>query len=273
MSSSRRFVLTSLDDWGLDRWSDEAVLCASELATNAVLHSRTSFTLALRPIPGGVRIDVQDYRPDRLPVPVPEQLEPLSSGTTGRGLKLVAGVASRWGYFTTGVAKTVWVELTGDRPARPPEARVELATRPPGVVAPPVRFVDVPVAAAIASGFQIDDLVRELQLAPERLSTGDRESFLSLLERSAPLRLTGRQEAFRAAGQGRDRYTLEVPVAEEEMEAMNELRRFLGRLADGEQLEAGKVDPEVAAMRAWLYEEVAAQHRGQSPTPFRSAAS
>jgi hypothetical protein len=182
---------------------------------------------------------------------------------------MVAGLATRWGYFTTDVAKTVWVELTDARPTGPVEPLVELALRPSGQDAPTVVFVDVPVAAAVASGFQVDDLVRELQLSPDRLSEEEQAVFQALLESSAPLRLIGRQEAFRAAGQGRDHFTLELAVAAEEMEAVGRLSEFLGRLTTGSLLEAGKVDPEVTAMRAWLSHEVLAQHRGLPPTPFR----
>ncbi|HET6965458.1 MAG TPA: ATP-binding protein [Acidimicrobiales bacterium] len=271
VSSARRLVGVSLDEWGLTRLCDEAVLCTSEMATNSVLHARTAFTLALRPIPGGLRIDVQDDRPDRLPLTLPDQLEPLSSGTTGRGLRLIAGVATRWGYYTTDLAKTVWVELTDARPTEPVDPLVELAVRPPDRDAPQFVFVDVPVSAAVASGFQVDDLVRELQLSPERLSEEEQKLFVSLLEASAPLRLMGRQEALRAAGQGRDRFTLELAVSAEEMEAVRLLTEFLGQLATGSRLEAGRVDPEVTAMRAWLFEEAVAQHHGRAPTPFRFA--
>jgi hypothetical protein len=75
-----------------------------------------------------------------------------------------------------------------------------------------VRLVDLPVRAAVASGVQIDDLVRELQLEPERMNTADRAVFYRLLERSAAPRLIGRQEAFRAAGQGLRQYTFELTV-------------------------------------------------------------
>lgn len=269
VSSARHLVVTSLAEWGLDRLADEAVLCASELATNAVLHSRTPFTLALRTIPGGVRIDVHDGRPDRLPVPLPGRLDPLSSGATGRGLRLVAGMATRWGYFTTDLGKTVWAELAGARQGGPVEPLVELAVRPPGHSAPPVLFIDVPVAAAMASGFQVDDVVRELQLSPGSLSEEDRVTFHALLERSARLRLIGRQEAFRAAGQGRSTFTIELDVSERDVAAVGELVQFLGRLTGGTLLQAAPVDPEVTAMRAWLTGEVLAQHRGLPPTPFR----
>jgi hypothetical protein len=44
----RHFVVDALDRWGLERLSDDAALCAAELATNAILHCRRPFTVAVR---------------------------------------------------------------------------------------------------------------------------------------------------------------------------------------------------------------------------------
>jgi hypothetical protein len=267
-SRARRFVVATLSGHGLDRFCDDAALCAAELATNAILHSRTPFTVAVRPISAGVRIDVQDDRPDRLPVEIPDDLPPLASGTTGRGLRLVSAMSTRWGYFTTDVAKTVWVELGDHRHEGSTPALVEVAARPAPVAGRSVRLVDLPVGAAVASGVQIDDLVREVQLQPERIGPEERIQFHSLLERSAAPRLIGRQEAFRAAGRGLDRYTLELTVSADELAAVGELVGFLSLLARTSDLEAGLIPPDVEAMRAWLPEEVAAQYEGREPTPF-----
>ena len=271
-AETRRFVVETLERWGLGRFREETALCAAELATNAILRCRTPFTVAVRPIPAGVRVDVQDDRPDRLPVQTPADLDPLASGTTGRGLTLVSAMATRWGYFTTDVAKTVWVELTEHGHEGFTPALVELAVRPAIEGGRTVRLVDLPVRTAIASGVQIDDLVRELQLQPERISPADRAVFYRLLERSAAPRLIGRQEAFRAAGRGLDRYTLELAVSADELSAVGELTDFLQSLADRSDLEAGAVPAEVEAMRAWLPGEVAAQYQGRAPSPFPDAA-
>ncbi len=269
---ARRFVIDTVDGWGRSALGDEAALCAAELASNAILHCRTPFTVAVRPTPAGVRIDVHDDRPDRLPVPLPAGADPLASGTTGRGLRLVAAMAARWGYFTTDVAKTVWVELSERASGALAEPVVELAARPPAATGRPVRLVDLPVGAAIASGVQVDDLVRELQLQPGRIAPDEQEALYRLLERSAAPRLIGRQEAFRAAGRGQDRYTLELAVSGDEIAAVGELTVFLERLGRDTDLEAGQIPPEVEAMRAWIPGEVAAQYRGRAPSPFPGAA-
>jgi hypothetical protein len=267
-AAARRFVAEHLDSWGLVRFQDEAAVCAAELASNAILHCRTPFTVAVRPVPAGVRIDVQDDQPGLLPSPVPVDLDPLASGTTGRGLMLVSAMSSRWGYFTTELAKTVWVELTDQQSGAPNGPLVELTARPPDRNSRRVRLVDLPVRAAVASGVQIDDVVRELQLAPDRMGAVDRQIFHRLLERSAAPRLIGRQGAFRASAQGLERYTLELDVSPDDVIAVSELMEFLQRLAVESNLDAVKVPPEVEAMREWLPGEVMAQFQGRTPSPF-----
>lgn len=270
-SLARRFVADRLEMWGLRRLRDDAVLCAAELATNAILHCRSPFTVAVRPIAVGVRIDVQDDRPDRLPIPLPVALDPLASGSTGRGLRLVAALSSRWGYFTTDVAKTVWVELVGDsHPREIPAPVIELAARPSEDPGRPVRLVGLPVMAAIASGIQIDDLVREVQLDPGRIQPGELANFYGLLERSARPRLIGRQTAFDAASEGLEHYSLELAVTAEELRAVSELVTFLEEIAHWSDLDSGKVSADVDAMRAWLPGELAAQFAGRPPSPFPS---
>ncbi len=267
-AAARRLVADALDAWGLGRFDDDAAVCTSELAANAILHSRSTFTVAVHPIAGGVRIDVQDDRPDLLPVAVPDELDPLEIGTTGRGLKLVAALGARWGYFTTHVAKTVWVELADWAQPGPAEPVVQLIRRARPAGAPEVRIVDLPVRAAIATGRQVDDMVRRLQLDPSHLSEAERATFYQLLDRSAAPRLIGRQEAFRAAGAGQDHYTFVLAVTVAEHAALGKLVRLLGEWSARWPDDAEPVAPEVTAMRMWLPGEVAAQLWGPRPHPL-----
>ena len=90
---ARSFVRTSLEAVGLDACADDAGLLVSELAANAVLHARTPFAVHLRPtLEGGVRVEVHD----RSPLP-PVHTAHSASATSGRGLDLVATMATRWG--------------------------------------------------------------------------------------------------------------------------------------------------------------------------------
>lgn len=83
--------------------ADEAVLIASELATNAVIHARTPFSVTVRP-GQPIRLEVTDGSTD-IPLPVE------SFATHGLGLHVVSYLARRWGVRTHAHGKTVWVEI------------------------------------------------------------------------------------------------------------------------------------------------------------------
>ena len=90
---ARSFVRAQLEAIGLGQCADDAGLMVSELAANAVLHARTPFTIHLRPtLEGGARVEVHDHSP--LP---PVHTAPSASAMSGRGLDLVASMATRWG--------------------------------------------------------------------------------------------------------------------------------------------------------------------------------
>ncbi|MFP3991759.1 ATP-binding protein [Streptomyces sp. E11-3] len=111
---------------GLDEPLAEAVvLIISELVTNAVVHTGSPAVLSLRlpEVPeecaGTVRVEVADIssRPPR-----PRHAD--SDATHGRGLELVDGLASRWGWHPEGAGKRIWCEV--DR-GEPSAGRVEPA--------------------------------------------------------------------------------------------------------------------------------------------------
>ncbi|HVA73254.1 MAG TPA: hypothetical protein VNF71_01645, partial [Acidimicrobiales bacterium] len=187
----------------------------------------------------------------------------------GRGLRMVASMAARWGYFTTEAAKTVWVELQDGQGYEPVAPLIEVAKRAPRPDGRRLRFIGVPVKAAVASGVQIDDLVRELQMQPELLTTDESKVFYELLELSAPARLVGRHLAFRAASEALDRFDVELVATIEEVGAVAEIGRFLDNLDGRSVVESGHVAPEVTAMRAWLSAEARAQLlEGTEPQPY-----
>ena len=67
-SQARRFVVDRVHRWNRDHLSYAAALCATELATNAVLHSREPFILTVRTAGEGVRIEVLDRSPEQIPI-------------------------------------------------------------------------------------------------------------------------------------------------------------------------------------------------------------
>ncbi len=89
--------------------ADDAVLCLSELATNASVHSRSrqpggSYSIRTAAGPAVVRVEVTD------------QGGPWhgSDGDScrGRGLAVVAALASSWGVTGGSAGRTVWCEFT-----------------------------------------------------------------------------------------------------------------------------------------------------------------
>jgi anti-sigma regulatory factor (Ser/Thr protein kinase) len=85
---------------------DDAQLLVSELATNAVLHARSAFSVVARAEESGIRVSVRDASP------VTPKLRDLSAtAPSGRGLHLVAALSADWGVEVTADGKTVWAEL------------------------------------------------------------------------------------------------------------------------------------------------------------------
>jgi anti-sigma regulatory factor (Ser/Thr protein kinase) len=90
---------------------DSALLCTSELVTNAIVHGRSDVRLNVLVDAARLRIEVGDDN-SRQPA-----LQPVDDGALdGRGLFIVDLLASRWGVRDDAIGKVVWFEL-GD-PAR-----------------------------------------------------------------------------------------------------------------------------------------------------------
>ncbi|MFJ4772446.1 ATP-binding protein [Streptomyces uncialis] len=86
----------------------DAAQIASELATNAVLHTGArTFCFKIERLPGRVRISAEDSALGLLPAP--RAADDCSLG--GRGLHLVDALCARWGYELHPRSKTVWAEL------------------------------------------------------------------------------------------------------------------------------------------------------------------
>ena len=104
---ARAFVRRTLSEWGLEALVDTAALVVSELATNAVLHARSPFVVRLRlDAGGGFSLEVIDGSARR-----PARRAAADSATTGRGLSIVAQLASAWGVEQREEGKAVWARL------------------------------------------------------------------------------------------------------------------------------------------------------------------
>jgi anti-sigma regulatory factor (Ser/Thr protein kinase) len=104
---ARRLVLSALAEWGCSpSLMQDAAVVVSELATNAVLHAGSSFSLSVTLEHSLLRIAVHDARPLSITV----RDGGLSPQPT-HGLGLVEALSLRWGAEGTAQGKAVWAEL------------------------------------------------------------------------------------------------------------------------------------------------------------------
>jgi anti-sigma regulatory factor (Ser/Thr protein kinase) len=105
---ARRFVVAALRRWGLDdALVGEAALVLSELATNAVLHAGSPFSIAVTSRESRLRISVQDTCPRR---PVEDSGGSLLA-RFGHGLGIIDELCIDWGVEDVRGGKIVWAEL------------------------------------------------------------------------------------------------------------------------------------------------------------------
>jgi hypothetical protein len=107
--AARRFVRDGLRQWGHadEDLVDEVAFVVSELATNAVVHAGTPFSVGIRVLPAQlVRLSVRDASPTMSTI---SNSSPAAQA--GSGLSLVADLASCWGVETTSDGKVVWAEF------------------------------------------------------------------------------------------------------------------------------------------------------------------
>lgn len=103
-ASAREFVHVHLIEHGFSGLVEDVCLVASELATNAVLHAQTPFTVTLRGDSTSVLLTVRDGSP-LAPLLVAARV--MDEG--GRGIAIVRQLSHRWGTTTsTDGAKSVW---------------------------------------------------------------------------------------------------------------------------------------------------------------------
>lgn len=104
---ARHFVCSLLIDHRCSYLVEDVALVVSELASNAVRHANTPFTVALEQVDRSVLLTVSDTSPV-LPVrPAKDLLD-----TSGRGLTIVDLVSRDWGVTRRpGEAKSVWASF------------------------------------------------------------------------------------------------------------------------------------------------------------------
>jgi anti-sigma regulatory factor (Ser/Thr protein kinase) len=114
--AARRYVRSALTGLGATEAATTAAeLLISEVVTNAVLHARSAIDVSVATVGDQVEVAVLDGSPAPL---LPRSFG--VQGTTGRGLRLLASLASSWG-----------VEPRADAPGLVPAA-AGARGRPPG---------------------------------------------------------------------------------------------------------------------------------------------
>lgn len=246
-----------------------AQLAASELTTNALLHGGGRATVYLEAKPDGIRIEVRDG--NRL---VPLRALESSDAMTGRGLALVAQLATGWGVDETADGKVVWAEiLAGGEPSTTEGTAWEwdideIATEP----AADIEIGDVPTDLLIAAKRHVDNLVREFAL----LASGERSGttrpvpppLAELVERVVEgfsvARIQIKRLATDAARAGLGRTSLRLSLPTSAADAAVDYVEALDRLDDysrANRLLTLETPPQHRVFRHWYIEEIVKQLR------------
>jgi anti-sigma regulatory factor (Ser/Thr protein kinase) len=105
---ARAFVVHHLVEHRRLSLVDPVRLVASELATNAVLHARTDFTVTLLQRDDVVTLKVEDDLPTRLP----DLGAPAMLDEHGHGMRIVDRMSQSWGVSSDpGGGKLVWASF------------------------------------------------------------------------------------------------------------------------------------------------------------------
>lgn len=105
VTGARHALVAFLEKEGCaDRGSDTAGLLVSELATNAVRHAKTPFTVGMSHVPGTLEVEVGDGDPTH-----PRRRDPDDDG--GRGLQIVDALADEWGTRPRASGKAVYFRI------------------------------------------------------------------------------------------------------------------------------------------------------------------
>jgi anti-sigma regulatory factor (Ser/Thr protein kinase) len=108
VAAARQFVTDTLVAAGVTSVLDEARLLVSELATNAVIHAATDFSVSVHIAAGRVYVEVRDGDP----IGRAHQRETTSTlPMGGQGLRIVGRVAGSWGSRIEDHGKVVWFSV------------------------------------------------------------------------------------------------------------------------------------------------------------------
>jgi serine phosphatase RsbU (regulator of sigma subunit) len=278
-------VRRQLAAWGCEELTDAAVLCVSELVTNAVIHTRTPLSLTLRWAPPRLRVELYDRSRSAAigartlaavggHVGDGEGEEPVSQATSGRGLLIIAALAATVGETIEDDGKTVWFELEAGREAG---AGPAVIVQQPGSIngdhsdrLPTVRLLGVPVGIAVASDDHLIELTRELSLDRSSPLAARLLGALADADGCFPFDEDWREQLRAARVFGNPRLDIEFRVDAERLAALRRVAAHLDEAEDvmrsGGLLTLPPPVP-VGRYRHWVLEEIAGQLAGARPEP------
>lgn len=114
VTRARHYVRDTLMAFGVPDCADDAQLAVSELIANAVKHARTPLVLELMADDDCLTVTVADEERE-----LASQVQQHALAESGRGLRIVAAVASDWGVEPRATGKALWFRL----PLRKPRGR------------------------------------------------------------------------------------------------------------------------------------------------------
>ncbi|WP_331062651.1 ATP-binding protein [Nocardioides sp.] len=110
VAPARHFLRSTLWAWGVDQDTvDNAVLCLSELVTNAIIHTDAGCEVRVVLDRGVLTTTVRDEGSSVVAGLSNVTVDPLA--VHGRGLQLVDALSTRWGSELDAVGMTVWFML------------------------------------------------------------------------------------------------------------------------------------------------------------------
>ena len=261
VSKARSFARDVLGGSGLEGLVGDCQLLVSELVTNVVLHAGTDLNVRCFTFSNAVRFEIRDGS-----AVLPGIRHYDATSTTGRGIRLVEEISSRWGASRESHGKVVWFEM-GDNDALWPQAAVHSGGSDEDEGDFMVRFERLPVALVTASMQYGDALIRDIALRDMR-ENSDPGAWRSPQIDLTPV-LTPVNDAHVGGMQ-----VIDVEARFPRRARSAALER-LTRVNEAEELaRAGVIAtpvglPELGTCRTWLLSEIALQAEGASSTPWK----
>ena len=117
VAAARRFAASLMPE-GSTELRETAELMVSELTTNCIRHVNASFEVSIERTGDSYYVEVRDEGGGR-----PAMRSPAPEDVSGRGLRIVDLLATRWGVrYDADAGKTVWFTLS-IAPGSSPDAR------------------------------------------------------------------------------------------------------------------------------------------------------